>query len=313
MILGVIIKSPCLAVRSLAIAAIAVCVPFVARAASPATPTASPSDAAANAGATPADTNANSADVELKTLAREIKSRLATDRNAGKVPTEVEYSNDLKRFDAILNEHKGEKSDAVAAVLMAKAKLYLTVFGDTDKALEVLKQLQADYPDPRTAVAAGQMAIATNKIAEIKKVQASLVAGVQSPDFDEKDVDGKPLSIGQYKGKVVLMTFWATWDLPSRADVPNLVKAYGRYHDKGFDVIGVSLDESVSAMKDYAAWSKMPWPEYCDGKVWENKLALKYGINSIPMNFLIGKDGRIIDKGLLGDSLGAAVAKALGE
>jgi peroxiredoxin len=150
---------------------------------------------------------------------------------------------------------------------------------------------------------------------EARKIQKTLVKGATFPDFDVKDVMGQPLSLSSFRGKVVLIDFWATWCVPCCAEIPNVVATFQKYHDQGFEVIGVSLDNDRKKLLDYTLKNKMTWQEYFDGKSqpWENKLASRYGIadSGIPMDFLLDGNGKIIGKNLRGEALPQAVAKAL--
>ena len=122
---------------------------------------------------------------------------------------------------------------------------------------------------------------------------------------------GQPFSIASHKGKVVLVDFWATWCGPCRAELPNVIAAYQKYHAKGFDIVGVSLDEDKPQLLSFIKDQNMTWPQYFDGQRWENKLAVKYGIQSIPATFLLDGEGKIIGKNLRGDALEQALASAL--
>jgi thiol-disulfide isomerase/thioredoxin len=126
-----------------------------------------------------------------------------------------------------------------------------------------------------------------------------------------QDLDGKPLSVANDKGKIVLIDFWATWCGPCVRELPNVLKVYAKDHDKGFDIIGVSLDSDKAKLTSFIKEKNMTWPQYFDGKGWENKVSTKYGINSIPATYLLGKDGKIIGKDLRGDALDNAVTTAL--
>jgi thiol-disulfide isomerase/thioredoxin len=177
-----------------------------------------------------------------------------------------------------------------------KGLLYAQVLDNEEKATEILKQVKVSYPDSTAAKNAEKVIASFATQANAKKIQRTLVAGAAFPEFEEKDLDEKPLSLANYKGKVVLIDFWATWCGPCVAELPNVIKAYNKYHDKGFEIVGVSLDSEKEKLVAFIKENKMPWPQYFDGKGWESKLGTKYGINSIPATYLVDKEGKIIGK-----------------
>jgi thiol-disulfide isomerase/thioredoxin len=247
--------------------------------------------------------SAADATAELKTLVAKVNSDIA----AGK-RTESALADDLKQFDTLLAEHKGEKTDDVAQILFMKAMLYGEIMKNDAKEQELLSQLKTDFKGtPFVAKLEKQEAA----MAAAKKIQASLTIGSKFQDFNVTDLAGQPLSVASDKGKVVLVDFWATWCGPCRAEMPNVIAAYQKYHSKGFNIIGVSLDEEKSLLSNYIKDQKMTWPQFFDGKHWSNELAVKYGIDAIPANFLLDGEGKIIGKDLRGDDLAKAVAAAL--
>jgi thiol-disulfide isomerase/thioredoxin len=124
--------------------------------------------------------------------------------------------------------------------------------------------------------------------------------GSEAIEFTQSDVDGKPVSLSSYRGRYVLVDFWASWCPPCRKENPNLVKLYNDNKDKNFVIIGVSLDKSkdpwLKAIKD----DNLGWVQISDLKHWSNSIAVQYRIQSIPQNFLIDPNGIIIDKNLRG-------------
>ena len=251
-----------------------------------------------------ADTNAT--EVELKALVTKIQTKLEAGQKS-----ESAFAPELKQFDALLTEHRGEKSDAVAQVLFMEAMLYMQVFENTAKGTALLNQVKTDFPNTKWALQVDKVLAMMKQHEEAAKLQAGFTVGAKFPDFAEKDLDGKPLSIASHKGKIVLLDFWATWCPPCRAEIPNVVATYKKYHAQGFDIIGVSLDQEQSKLTAYIKDQGMTWPQYFDGKGWQNKLASQYGIQSIPATFLLDGEGKIIGKDLRGEDLTAAVAKAL--
>jgi len=128
-------------------------------------------------------------------------------------------------------------------------------------------------------------------------------------------LQGEKFDLAKLKDKVVLIDFWATWCGPCIAELPNVQKAYADYHDKGFEIVGISLDRAADKEKleNFIKEKNMPWPQAYDGEGWGNAFAKKYGITSIPATFLIGKDGKIVETNLRGAALGVAVGKHLGD
>jgi peroxiredoxin len=135
--------------------------------------------------------------------------------------------------------------------------------------------------------------------------------GKPAPDFTQNDVAGKAVTLSSFKGNYVLLDFWASWCGPCREENPNVVKAYTQYKDKGFTVLGVSLD--MPGQKN--AWIKaiekdqLPWTNVSDLKGWQNAVAQLYGIRSVPANFLIDPAGNIVARDLRGETLVEALAK----
>jgi len=126
-------------------------------------------------------------------------------------------------------------------------------------------------------------------------------------------LDGSEIDLAKLSadGKVVLVDFWATWCMPCVVELPHVKAAYDQYQGQGFEIVGISLDSSKEKLQAFLKDKQIAWPQHFDGKGWENELAVKYGISSIPATFLVGKDGKIAATNLRGDALAKAVAGQL--
>jgi len=129
-------------------------------------------------------------------------------------------------------------------------------------------------------------------------------------DLKYTAVDGTSVDLSKMRGKVVLVDFWATWCPPCRGEVPNVVAAYQKYHDKGFEIVGVSLDQDKDALMSFTKDHGMVWPQYFDGLGWDNAVSKSFGIQSIPAMWLVGKDGKLITTNAR-DDLAGDIEKAL--
>lgn len=245
----------------------------------------------------------NNPPAELSALINQVN----IDIQAGK-HTEQDLTNDLKQLEAFRAKYKKDKTDVMAMALYNEAVIYGEVIGNTNRSDILIKQLRHDYKKSHIVQ---EIEAAEAQEAAAQKIRAALKYGTPLPDFNEKDVAGNPVSVAKYKGKIVLVDFWATWCGPCLMQLPGVIDTYQKYHDKGFEVVGVSLDDNPPRLLEFIKESNMPWPEFNDGHRFDNKLAVKYGVEQIPTNFLLDRDGKIIGKDLRGDALPAMVANAL--
>jgi thiol-disulfide isomerase/thioredoxin len=125
-------------------------------------------------------------------------------------------------------------------------------------------------------------------------------------------VDGREVDVSKLKGKVVLIDFWATWCGPCVGELPHVKEAYDKNHSKGFEIVGISLDQEKGNLTEFVSGHSMEWPQYFDGQGWDNKLAGQFGITSIPAMWLIDKKGNLRDLHARSD-LSGKVEKLLAE
>lgn len=276
--------------------------------AAPATPPASSDSATAPAPApaAAAPEAPSGAEADLKALVGDITTKL----RAGETSPEA-LAPELKRFDALLDHYAGQKTDAVAAILVSKAMLYAQVFRDLPHAAELLRKVQTDFPDTEVAARCGEVLTKMEPMLASLKVSAALQPGAEFPDFSETALDGQPLSLSAHKGKVVLVDFWATWCGPCVAELPNVLAAYEKYHPKGLEIVGISADRDRNRLETFLKDNNVPWRQFFDGQGWNNKLVKAYGVHAIPATYLLDREGKIVAKDLRGEELEQELAKLL--
>lgn len=140
---------------------------------------------------------------------------------------------------------------------------------------------------------------------------SKLRIGMEAPGFSQADSTGTLVKLADLRGKYVLIDFWAAWCGPCRGENPNIVNAYNKYNDKGFDILGVSLDDSKEKWIKAITKDGLNWNHVSDLKGWKNEVSQAYGIKAIPYSLLIDPEGKIIGKNLRGEKLHEALAEAL--
>ncbi|HUP13211.1 MAG TPA: TlpA disulfide reductase family protein [Niastella sp.] len=147
------------------------------------------------------------------------------------------------------------------------------------------------------------------RIALLSKVEE----GKPAQEFTQTTPDGKSVTLASYKGRYVLVEFWASWCGPCRAENPNLLKQYELYNKKGFDILSVSLDKDKEQWLKAVEKDALPWTHVSDLKGWENEVAVLYGIRAVPASFLIDPAGKIVATGLRGETLNKKLETLFGK
>ena len=193
----------------------------------------------------------------------------------------------------------------------------LEIMGRNEELLQIYKRREAQDPNDRSVL---------QKLAEIhqKLGNAELTKEYQQktkpvlpligklvPNFSATDLDGKPISLQDYRGKVVLLDFWAVWCIPCLEEMPNLKKVYDRYKDEGFDVIGINLDDSETRLRGYLKKNEIPWRQVFSEKGPLSPVAQQYNLPGIPAGWLIARDGTLISYQARGDALEHLVSEAV--
>ena len=223
-----------------------------------------------------------------------------------------QYSELYKKKDQAGMDKLEAEFDKLTELKNLKNKQYLADNSSSPIAMFIFRQyagydINADEAEPVFLSLSEKLRSgpAGKEMAEKIEIAKKTGIGRMAMDFTQNDTLGNPVSLSSFKGKHVLIDFWASWCGPCRQENPNVVKAFNNYKDKGFTVLGVSLDQPNAKDK----WMKaihddnLTWTQVSDLKYWKNDVAVQYGIQAIPQNYLIDPQGKIIGKNLRGEAL----------
>ncbi|MBU1108239.1 MAG: TlpA family protein disulfide reductase [Candidatus Riflebacteria bacterium] len=235
--------------------------------------------------------------IELRKTIKEPTQRLILDMEMVTLGSQSGLVNEVI---AVISNWKGDMREAM--IITAAQRFQMMKIPMNAEFDALLKELGSSK-DPQIVKAAERMLNPFFRNPE----------GHTFPAFPDgkKTIDGKDLNLERFKGKVLLVDFWATWCPPCVAEVGSLVSAYNKYKDKGFEIVGISFDKEREAFDKFAKENKMDWVHYYDGKYWENEVGPTYGIQSIPTMYLLDREGKVITTDLRSGKLEKELEKLL--
>ncbi len=238
---------------------------------------------------------------EIEQLNNDYRALAANKDEAGIAKLEEKYNGIEKRQKEIYkSEFQKNPSSPLALYLLERYAGY---------------DINADDIDPLFAMLPASAKESKSGQAMTEKLNVARITGIgkTAPEFTQNDTLGNPVSLASFRGKYLLVDFWASWCGPCRKENPNVVKAFTKYKEKGFTILGVSLDQPNA--KD--RWMKaihddqLTWTHVSDLQYWKNAVAVQYGVQAIPQNFLIDPAGKIIAKNLRGEDLDKKLAELM--
>ena len=208
-------------------------------------------------------------------------------------------------YNSIINQSNTLMVDKISKNTNMYSSIMAIQALDPDKYSDLYKSLDAGlskkFPNDKNVI----------MFHEVVERMLSTNIGQFAPEISLPSPDGKEIALSSLKGKLVLIDFWASWCGPCRKEMPNVIKIYSKFKNKGFEIYGVSLDQDKEKWMEAITKDGINWPQVSDLKYWDNVAARIYNVQGIPYTVLIDKDGKIIAKNLRGQELEKKIAEVL--
>jgi peroxiredoxin len=235
---------------------------------------------------------------ELTIKLKEFEKQLQAEDEDAKI-IDQKFDENMLKLTAVRNEFLKKMGTSIAVFATSPA----WKGEDIEMLDEIAQKFATEKPD---------LKITEQILAKVDRFKKTAIGG-EAADLKYASPTGEEIALSSLKGQYVLLDFWASWCGPCRQENPNVVATYEKYKEQGFTVYGVSLDEDKAKWIEAIAKDGLTWTHVSDLKGWGAEGAYQYNVSSIPANFLLNKEGKIIGKDLRGEALGEAVANAIAE